>query len=55
MAGVRRPRGATLLELIIVSGILSIVVICVGTLIRVSVDYNFYSTPSKVAAATNQE
>ncbi len=43
MGGKRRRRGATLLELIIVSGILSIVVVSVGTLIRVSVDYYFYS------------
>lgn len=39
----RLRRAATLLELIIVTGLLSIVMVSVGTLIRVSVDYYFYS------------
>lgn len=40
----RLKRGATLLELLIVVGLLSIIMVSVGTLIRVSVDYYFYST-----------
>lgn len=40
----RVARAATLIELLIVIGVISIILVSVGTLIRVSVDYYFYST-----------
>lgn len=40
----KRRAGATLLEMLIVCGIVSIILVSVGNLIRAGVDYYFYST-----------
>ena len=47
MKGIKRMKrraGATLLEMLIVCGIVSIILVSVGNLIRAGVDYYFYST-----------